>query len=137
MTLPPELERAAFRCANGEYAWRPQDVPRAVKHLAESGVAILGGELWMVIEDAIYPIIPAVTGPPIVWTWSCDRQPDEPWLNYVARSAEAARDATRDFSLEGIKQPRGADFYFNLTWASEAWIKEWVKRLRHPRTPRH
>lgn len=127
MNFPADLEAAAFR-ANAEYAWRPQSARRAVNHLAQSGFAILGGELWMVIEDAIYPVIPALAGPPIVWTWSCDRQPDEPWLNYVTRSAKAAGDAIGDFSVEEVKQLDGAEFYFNLSWASETRYAELMRR---------
>ena len=52
--LPADLEQAAFRTGNGEYAWLPDDAIRAVRVLAIQGMAILGGELWAVRERKIW-----------------------------------------------------------------------------------
>jgi len=45
--LPPEVEDAAARFGD-EYAWRRDDIPFAVRALETAGLAIVGGEAWVV-----------------------------------------------------------------------------------------
>ncbi len=121
MEFPAELEMAAFRPASGEYAWRRPDACRAVDALADAGLAVLGGELWMVRGEEIWATLPQRSGPPAVYHWSCDRRPAEPWVAYVARAAAEAVSAIEAFPREGeVATLPGADIYYNLAWESES-----------------
>ena len=85
MEFPPELEDAAFRSANGEYAWQRSEALAAVRVLADRGRAVLGGELWLVRDGEVWGQLPQHSGPPAVYAWETERRPDETWPTYVAR----------------------------------------------------
>jgi hypothetical protein len=45
--LPSNIENTAARLGN-EYAWRRADIPDAIRALEAAGLAIIGGEAWVV-----------------------------------------------------------------------------------------
>ena len=47
--LPEKVIAAAYHASNGEQAWRRADLPAALAALAESGQAVLGGEVWVAV----------------------------------------------------------------------------------------
>ncbi len=67
MQFPPELEVTAFRSRSGEQAWRRSEACHAVQVLADAGMAVLGGELWMVCGQEIRAVLPQQSGPPAVY----------------------------------------------------------------------
>ena len=118
MQFPQELEDAAFRGVNGEYAWQRQEALAAVRVLANSGRAVLGGELWLVRDGEVWGALPQQSGPPAVYSWETERRPDEPWQIYVVRAHSEALSAIQ--ALPGdpeIAAPPKAKVYYNLTWA--------------------
>jgi hypothetical protein len=90
--FPPELERDAFRTANGEFGWTREQIPLVVEVLRSHGMGILGGELWWVRDESAHwdGLIPQRHGPPAVYTWAADRLPSEPWPDFVERGASDA-----------------------------------------------
>jgi hypothetical protein len=119
MTLSSDLERRAHRSGE-EYAWRREDAKQAARELAASGRAILGGELWLVRNGAIWGVLPRKEGPPAVYHWESERQDSEPWPDYVSRACRETLAAIAELPAIGeVDLPQGADIYYNLTWVSE------------------
>jgi hypothetical protein len=90
--FPPELERDAFRTANGEFGWTRAQIPLVVEVLRSHGMGILGGELWWIRDESTScdGLIPQRHGPPAVYTWAADRLPSESWPDFVERGASDA-----------------------------------------------
>ena len=125
--FPAELERTAFRSANGEFGWTRAQIPVAVEALLAQGMGILGGELWWVPEGAsdwVGPI-PQRRDSPAVYVWESRRASDETWQPFIARSAAEALAAVERWPTPGDLPPDLAGrILYNLTWASEAEFKE-------------
>jgi hypothetical protein len=118
MQFPRELEDAAFRSANGEWAWQRAEALAAVRVLADNGRAVLGGELWLIRDGDVWGALPQQSGPPAVYSWETERRPDEPWPTYVARACGEALSAIQALPGEaGVAAPPKAKVYYNLTWA--------------------
>jgi hypothetical protein len=118
MRFPRELEDAAFRSANGEYAWQRSAALAAVRVLADSGRAVLGGELWLVRDGEMWTVLPQQSGPPAVYAWETERRADEPWPTFVARACGDALSVIQAWPREGeVVAPTTASVYYNLTWA--------------------
>lgn len=119
MKFPPELEETAFRSANGEYSWERSEALHAVRILANSGRAVLGGELWLVRGREVSGMLPQRSGPPAVYHWETERRGNESWPAYVARACAESLSAIEALPGEGdVAMPPGAKVYYNLTWAS-------------------
>ena len=100
---PAELQVTMLKAANGELAWPIGEAGAAVSWIASKGLAILGGEAWLVgpapgiadlpplgRDDAghvIFGFIPFVgSSTPAVRGWRVeDKQPHEEWDGFVAR----------------------------------------------------
>jgi len=118
MHFPRELEDAAFRGENGEYAWQRQEALAAVCVLAAGGRAVLGGEVWLVRDGEIWAGFSLTSGPSGGYAWATDRLPEEPWPTYVTRACAEAHAAIRAAPHEAeVAVPPNANVYFNLTWA--------------------
>ncbi len=92
----------AYRAANGELAWRREDVAEALAAIADADLATLGGEVWLVIDDKIHGMIPSDTNePPGVWPWDTKPRNDtESWSEYCRRTAEESISAVNDMAVE-------------------------------------
>jgi hypothetical protein len=118
MQFPRDLDDAAFRSENGEYAWQRSEALAAVRVLADSGRAVLGGELWFIGSGEVWVALPQPSGPAAVFCWATERRPDESWSTYVARSRGEALSAIQALPGEaGVTVPPTAKVYYNLTWA--------------------
>ena len=123
MQFAHDLEATAHRSANGEHAWPRAEALRAVRAIAEAGLAVLGGEVWLVRGDEIWGVLPQQSGPPAVYHWEAKRGAVEPWLEFVTRSQSEACSAIKLLPPEGeVDAPSDAHVYYNMTWASE---REW------------
>src|SRR6476660_348386 len=88
-TLPESITSRAYRAPNGEMAWRRADIPRVVAAIAESGQAILGGEVWGILDDGRYGMIESKDGGWGVWQWDTKlRGLRESWPAYCRRTAD-------------------------------------------------
>ena len=121
MKFPREIEDAAFRTPNGEYAWQQSGALDVVRLLADSGHAVLGGELWLVRDGEIWGALPQKSGPSGVYAWETERLPEEPWPTYVARASGQAllaiQAAPAALRKHEVSVPANAKVYYNLTWA--------------------
>jgi hypothetical protein len=118
MQFPPELEVAAFRLPNGEYAWQRSEALDAVRGLAGARYAVLGGELWLIRDEKVWAVLPQQSGPPAVCAWETERRLEEPWPTYVSRASDEAQAAIRTLPREGeVATPPKTKLYYNLTWA--------------------
>jgi hypothetical protein len=100
---PAELQVTMLRAANGELAWPIGEAAAAVSWIASKGLAILGGEAWLVgpapgvgdllpwgHDDAghvIFGFVPFLgSSTPAVRGWGVEaQQPHEEWDAFVAR----------------------------------------------------
>ncbi len=115
--FPQELEDSAFRSADGEYAWQRVDALAAVRALADTGRAVLGGELWLVRDGEVWGVVPQHSGPPAVYAWETERRANEAWSAYVARACVEALAAIQALPGEAeVAAPPTAKVYYNLTW---------------------
>lgn len=117
------LERRAFRAGNDEPAWLRADGPTVVGELVSQNLAILGGEIWWVPPSAPgpHPLIPQRRGPDAFYGWEVTREAAEQWTDYVRRSASAALELINKWpNPDDLPAGLSGDFYYNLTWASEA-----------------
>jgi hypothetical protein len=122
--LPKAIEAAAYRAQNGELAWRRDDLPAVFKAIADSGQAILGGEVWGILDDALYGTIPSKDGGSGVWHWDTEsRGLQESWSAYCRRTADESALAVAGMPIEGKTTDAFRDkLWFNLAYTTES---EW------------
>jgi len=108
--LPDDLLARAFRARNGDLAWTRHDALRAVEALAVSGVAVLGGEVWLAGDDGWWdPRIPTIDGaPPAAHSWAPDppdRQASETWADFCARTRDYTAAVLAAAEAEALAPP--------------------------------
>ena len=122
MDLPESLTHGAFRAQNGEFGWTREQALNVVTFLTSRELAILGGELWWVLDEAPdwRGMIPQQDGPDAVYTWETKRLPDEPWSVFVARCASETVAAVEKWPNPGeLRSNLPGRILYNLTWLSE------------------
>lgn len=115
--FPDEFIQAAFTTGS-EAAWPPESVANVVRWFQNSGIAVLGTELWIVHEGIIYPGV-FVDGIRNIYVTDVSPKPNEEWGNYVARSADETLCYLDTLQLPPEAKKQG-DIFFNITWASES-----------------
>jgi len=80
---------AAFRSSNGECGWTREQAVKVVAILRGQSLAVLGGELWLVLDGAHSwsGLIPQREGSDAVYAWETKRSPNEHWATFVNRCA--------------------------------------------------
>jgi hypothetical protein len=127
--LPERLSATAF--LNGEdVAWEQKDCANAIDWLSQNGYAILGIELWLIIDGGIRSSIRTKSGAAIYVT-SCDPRERESWKSYVERSARDAAEKISAFHwpTDSVESP--SPVYFNLCWADREWFRTHNKHAAH------
>jgi hypothetical protein len=113
----------AFVAANGEFAWRRQDIEPALNAIRDSGYATLGGEVWLITGEHSWDgLIPSLGGgPPGVWHWETQpRSASESWQQYCIRTAAESVEAVRDIRVEQETPSELIDrLRFNVTYVAE------------------
>jgi len=120
--LPEELTKDAFRAKNGEFGWRREQVPAVVAVLRERMQAILGGELWWVLDGSPSwsGFIPQREGADTVYHWETERKSNEPWAAFVRRCAEQTIEAAKILpGRDELPPDLAGQILYNLTWVSE------------------
>jgi hypothetical protein len=135
--LPEPIAAVAYRAVNGELAWRRADLPSALLAIVQSGMAVLGGEVWLALGEGRWDgLIPdAHGGLPGVWDWDVTPQATgETWSAYCRRAAEESARAVAGMRVEEESDPAVGDrLYFNLTYVTEAEaerLSEEVAKIR-------
>jgi len=115
-----------FTAPNGEIAWPLEEAVDAVRWIAQTGLAVLGGEAWLVGDDGVRTgLIPLQNSDTLaVRGWSAEeRAPAETWANYVDRCLRHALNALRAESKgvgTEVKPNLRPYLRYNVTFASEA-----------------
>ncbi len=129
-TLPRDLRERAVR-DGGLPAWELGDAIRVAEAAPGAGLAILGGEVWWLLDNGGFHNLMPVPG--IGWgeleEWDLDpitRQPSESWSGYCERSARftlemLARLGTTEESLDPRMRSR-------LRYHLALWTPEWYGR---------
>jgi hypothetical protein len=122
VSLAPAIVEAAYRSANGEFAWHRTDIARAIEAIRVARLAILGWEVWSVQGTTWTGLIPSVRSePPGVWSFDTAlREIAEPWADYCDRTASETRKQIEDQPVEAESAPEVRDsLRFNLTYVAE------------------
>jgi hypothetical protein len=120
--LPEDLTKNSFRAKNGEYGWRREQVPAVVAVLHKQMQAVLGGELWWVLDGAESwsGFIPQLEGADTVYHWETERLPNETWTAFVGRCADHAIEAAKILpGKDEVPPDLPGQILYNLTWVSE------------------
>ena len=91
--------------------------------IAGTGQAVLGGEVWLVVDGRITGLIPAAIDdePAGVWHWDTEPKGEsESWPEYCARTAAESKSVIRDMKVEDESKPEvGDSLFFNITYVDE------------------
>jgi len=120
--IPEEITKNTFRAKNGEYGWRREQVPAVVAFLRQQMQAVLGGELWWVLdgEHTWSGSIPQREGPDSVYHWETERRSNESWRAFVDRCATNATEAAKVLpGADELPRDLPGQILYNLTWVSE------------------
>jgi len=120
--LPQSITAVAFQAANGEFAWRRSNVPDALRAIAASGHAVLGGEVWVVAGDRITGLVPSCKGePPGVWHGeTLPRSAKESWADYCHRTANDSIRTVEMMAVEDeVREDVRDSLFFNITYVEE------------------
>jgi hypothetical protein len=120
--LPEDLTQGTFRAKNGEFGWSREQVPAVVAALRQQMQAILGGELWWVLDGSHSwsGFIPQCEGADTVYHWETERHSNEPWATFVSRCAERTIEAARVLpGIDEVPADLPGQILYNLTWVSE------------------
>jgi len=120
--IPEEITKNTFRAKNGEYGWRREQVPAVVTFLRQQMQAVLGGELWWVLdgEHTWSGSIPQREGPDSVYHWETERRSNESWRAFVDRCAANATEAAKVLpGADELPRDLPGQILYNLTWVSE------------------
>ncbi|MGI4791659.1 MAG: hypothetical protein ACRYFS_22785 [Janthinobacterium lividum] len=123
-----DLMAKAYRTSYGELAWKRGDAIEAAQALADAGLAILGGEVWYVLEDGtMYGTIPGFVlegGLGSVFRWVCEparRRSTETWQQFCARAAAYTIEVLVDIDVERRILPgMASSLRYNFGYISEA-----------------
>ena len=119
--FPAELASVVFSSGN-EVAWPPSTAVLAVEWFGSHGYAVLGTELWFVQTDGIQSLPMGRDGMRGVYGNTVERQKDESWSSFVARSADETRSYLQSFDASDIVE-QGRP-HFNVVWVSESQFSE-------------
>ena len=121
--LLEEMEKvAAFRSSNGECGWTREQTIDVIAILRKQSLAILGGELWLVLDGSRswIGLIPQRVGPDAVYTWETKRYPNEHWEAFVNRCVADTTAAVERWPEPDDLPPNLAGrILYNLTWVNE------------------
>ena len=116
----------AFEAPNGELAWLASYVFVAIETIRQDNLAILGGEVWVVINGAVRAMPPLADGGTAVIAWNTNKPAsNESWREFVDRAAKETVLAIKKISAEETVAREVRDkVYYNLCYVSEAEYKE-------------
>ena len=123
MSLPSDVMATGTKVNESEVAWSLEFLPSAVAALVADAQAILGGEVLTVRGDKVWWTIPEPSGQEAVYSWdTIPRRLDEPWSEFVLRSAVETREWADRFALQMNRLhivAAGTYFLYCLTWVRE------------------
>jgi len=120
----------AFIADDGEYAWQREHIFAALRTIAETGQAILGGDVWTVENGEVCSIFPNTRG---IRMWNTESQkPDELWADYCQRTLKESINEIEKTQLENnVSQELQKHIFFNPTYIEKSDIKSLIPRDKH------
>ena len=105
------LEKAYLTEDKKEAAWARGDALQVIEWCAETGVPILGVDVWL-------PTIPGPTIPtPYIYTFESRQMPSESKTDFAIRSANECGDYVKSFEWDAEESTHHSfDPFFNLTF---------------------
>ncbi|MCB0642699.1 MAG: hypothetical protein KDC44_13715 [Phaeodactylibacter sp.] len=125
----------------GELAWKREQIFKAIDELFENGFAILGGEVWALVEKSEYASnIPPLTsidsekmvlgvidckdGKTAVFGWETEKKPTETWAQYVLSTKIEAIRSVEELDVENEVAPKYKNqIYYHLVFVNEQKYK--------------
>lgn len=126
--------------------WPLDEAHDAIGALEDAGAAVVQGEILAVDADGQVTALPWEPLPPpsedeeyqpSTRRWRWEREADEPWREYVTRSAAHARRRVRALAGDARSAPAGA-IHVDLAWATgdelalydqPGWVRAWRRRV--------
>jgi hypothetical protein len=118
VAIPRNLRERAFQATNGELAWEEGDALRVVDFAEQSGIAVLGGEVWFITKDgAVMSLFRSRDGSEGLYEWSTREVEGEAKIEFVGRCAQDSRDAISAFRRKvDMADETARPPFFNLTF---------------------
>jgi hypothetical protein len=129
-SLPKEIVSIAFIANDGEYAWQREHIFAALRAIAETGQAILGGDVWTLENGEVCSIFPNTRG---IRMWNTESQkPDELWADYCQRTLSESINEIEKTQLENtVSQELQKLIFFNPIYIEKNDIKSLIPRDKH------
>ena len=129
-TLPEEVILSAFVSKDGEYAWQLPQIFAALRSIAEIGQAILGGDVWTVVNGEIHSLFPNTKG---IRMWNTKPQnPDELWFDYCQRTCIESIGEIENTELENaVSQEFQQYIFYSPTYIEENDIRSFIPRDKY------
>ena len=126
--LPEEIMSDAF-VEDGKYAWRRPHIFTALRAIAKTKQAILGGDVWVVENGKTVNLFPDIKGFRM-WDTS-PRQANESWVDYCGRTCEESISEIENSPIEKeITQESQQFVYYNPAYIEQDDIKSLVPRTK-------
>jgi hypothetical protein len=128
--LPEEIISIAFVSDDGEFAWQRQHILTALRSIAETGQAILGGDVWTVEEGKVCSLFPNTKG---FRMWDTQPQkPDELWADYCLRTCdESIREIEKTQLEKEVNQEFQHYIFYYPTYTEQDDVKALIPRNKH------
>lgn len=129
-TLSNEIISSAFVSDDGEYAWQRPHIIAALRAVAETGQAVLGGDVWTVDDGKICSLFPNTKG---VRMWNTQPQKlDELWFDYCCRTCAESIGEIENTQLENkVSQEFQQCIFYHPTCVRENDIRAFIPRDKH------
>ena len=115
--FPDEFIKGAF-ISGSEAAWAPESVTSVVRWFQSNGIAVLGTELWIVRDGAIYPGV-FVDGVRNIYVTDVSPKVNEESCSYVARSADETLHYLVALRLPPEAKDQG-DIFISIAWSGQS-----------------
>jgi hypothetical protein len=128
--LPKEIELSAFVSDDGEFAWQRQHIFVALRAIADTGQAILGGDVWAVEDSKICSLFPESKG---VRMWDTQPyKPNESWFEYCRRTCnESVREIEKTKLENNVSAELQQYIFYNPVYIEQNEVKGFIPRDKH------
>ena len=141
MKFSAEVLSHGISSASGELAWKREYVFRAIDELIENEFAILGGEVWALVEENEFESkIPPLTridsktyalgaidckdGETSVFGWETEKELSETWDQYLLRTKKETILSIEELNVENeVVLKYKNSIYYHLIYANKKKFK--------------
>jgi hypothetical protein len=125
----------ALEAINGTLAWKKEDILQVLCELIEDKYAVIGSDAWAIVQNSneiqneliridadriAIGIIKGKDNNDYVFSWSCDKNFNEGWEDFIIRSKNEAVDTINKMDAENTVITELRNFiYYNLIFVNE------------------